>query len=135
MMPHSPPCCPHSLLGTPNRTLSACPSFDKHLSSSNLDPESAHHHRLLPASLHSPGGLFSPYFRLLWLPLNLLLVSLPFMYLHLPFRKTYSSLSYAKTNAINCTLTQTVVSYLNVSPLQAHMSAKDLTDGVWRYAR
>lgn len=39
-----PPCSrPLRLLPTPNGTLSACPSFDKHLSSSNLDPESAHH--------------------------------------------------------------------------------------------
>lgn len=34
-------------------------------------------------------------------PLNLLLVSLLFMYLHHPFAKTYSFLSYAKTPAIN----------------------------------
>ncbi len=87
-VPSPAPCsCPHRFLRTPNRTLSVCPSFDKHLSGSNLDLKSVHHPQLHSASLRSPPGLFSPYFRLLWLPLNLPLVSLLFMYLRHPFYK------------------------------------------------
>lgn len=102
LLPLPPPCsCPCCLLPIPNRTLSVCPSFDKHLSSSNLDLESACHPQLPLVSLYSAFILSSPYFRLLRLPLNLLLGSLRFMYLHHLFLKTYSSLSYAKTYAIN----------------------------------
>jgi len=48
MICHPLPCvCPHRIQTNPKRTLSVCPSFDKHPSSSNLDTKSAPLPRLL----------------------------------------------------------------------------------------
>lgn len=59
-LPPLPSSCPHLLLYTPNRTAVVSPFFEKHLSTTNLDPESAHHPE--EPSLRNPFGIFSRVF-------------------------------------------------------------------------
>lgn len=114
--------------------LSVCPYFDKHLSSSNLDPESAHHPQLPSASLHSPTGLFFTLLSTFTAPsksspcLSSLYVSPPSIY------KDTRLFVICKDMRHKLHVTQAVVSYLNVSPTQTDMQANYLIDGVWRYA-